>query len=94
MERQPHSDFQICLYLWFGEGGGEYLCVVILTEEISVQSELGGFLLVLMEGQLFGKKQTLYMTIRIAKKKIYIYIYISRVLGPQVMIHAPDYSRV
>lgn len=56
MERQPHSDFQICLYHWFGEGGGQYLCVVILTEEISVQSELGGFLLILMGGQLFGKK--------------------------------------
>lgn len=36
-------------------GGGLYLCVVILTEQISVQSELGGFLLIL-EGQLFGKK--------------------------------------
>ena len=40
-------------------GGGEYLCVVILTEEISVQSELGRFLLILMEGQFFGKKWTL-----------------------------------
>jgi hypothetical protein len=45
----------VCTSVVWG-GGLEYLCVVIFTEEISVQSELGGLLLILMEGQLFGKK--------------------------------------
>jgi hypothetical protein len=55
VERQPHSYFQICLYLWFGEGGGEYLCVVIWLKRLVYSRNLGGVLLILMEGQLLGK---------------------------------------